>query len=607
MPNGRYRLFDPAARTSVEIDAEVAGTLQPQAFVLYRPLPDHALTWRDLARYVGARVAMDLRRICLAAGAGALLSLLVPVVMGTIVGEVIPNAERAFLLQLTQLLVVAAIARAVFELFRAIALLRLEGRIDAELQAAVWDRLLRLPTAFFRHFTAGDLTLRAMGVDSIRQVLSGVTVNAILGGVFSLVNFALMLYYDLGLTTIGLGMALLFLGLTSWINLRQLRVQRAVYEVQGKVAGLLLQLLNGIARLRVAGVEARAFKVWTEAFAQHRRLMFKGRALANVVTVIDAVVPLLASMALFGYIAAAKDSLPLGNFLAFNAAYGQFLAALLSMNGALTGALVVAPLYHRLAPILQTLPEVDDVKSDPGALVGSIEINHVSFRYQPDGPLILEAVSIAIAPGQFVAFVGPSGSGKSTLFRLLLGFETPESGTIFYDGHDLAKLDLRAVRRQLGVVMQHAALMPGSIFDNIIGSEPLTLDDAWEAARMAGLDQDINAMPMGMHTMVAEGMGTLSGGQRQRLIIARALVRRPRILLFDEATSALDNRTQEIVSRSLERLHATRVVIAHRLSTIQHADRIYVIVGGRLVQQGSFEELLAVAGPFAALARRQMV
>lgn len=446
-----------------------------------------------------------------------------------------------------------------------------------------------------------------MGVDSIRQVLSGVTVNAILGGVFSLVNFALMLYYDPGLSTIGLGMVVLFLGLTSWINRRQLRVQGAVYEVQGKVAGLLLQLLNGIAKLRVAGVEARAFKAWAAAFAQQRHLLFKGRVLANVVTVIDAVVPLLASMALFGYIAAARDSLPLGNFLAFNMAYGQFLAAVLSMNAALTGSLVVAPLYRRLAPILETLPEVDDIKSDPGELHGSIEINHVAFRYQPDGPLILDDVSITMAPGQFVALVGPSGSGKSTLFRLLLGFETPEAGTIFYDGKDLAQLDLRAVRRQLGVVIQNAALMPGSIFENIIGSEPLTLDDAWEAARMAGLDQDIDAMPMGMHTMVAEGMGTLSGGQRQRLIIARALVRRPRILLFDEATSALDNRTQEIVSHSLERLHATRVVIAHRLSTIQHADRIYVIVGGRLVQQGSFAELLAVAGPFAALARRQMV
>jgi len=479
--------------------------------------------------------------------------------------------------------------------------------VDTELQAAVWDRLLRLPTAFFRRFPAGDLTMRAMGVDSIRQVLSGVSVNAILGSVFCLANFALMLYYDVGLTGVAVGVALVFLGTTSWINLRQLRVQRGVYAAQGEVAGLLLQLLNGIARLRVAGVEARAFKVWAEAFAQQRRLMFRGRALANTVTVVDSMLPLLSSMALFSYIAAARDSLALGHFLAFNAAYGQFLAALLSMNAALTGSLAVAPLYRRLTPILEATPEVDEVKSDPGELVGSIEINHVSFRYQPDGPLILDGVSIAIEPGQFVAFVGPSGSGKSTLFRLLLGFEKPESGTIFYDGKDLSKLDLRAVRRQLGVVMQSAALMPGSIFENIVGSEPLTLDDAWEAARMAGLDQDIEQMPMGMHTMVAEGMGTLSGGQRQRLIIARALVRRPRLLLFDEATSALDNRTQGIVSRSLDRLNATRVVIAHRLSTIQHADRIYVIVGGRLVQQGSFEELMAVEGPFAALARRQIV
>jgi ATP-binding cassette subfamily C protein len=449
--------------------------------------------------------------------------------------------------------------------------------------------------------------MRAMGVDGIRQVLSGVTVTAAIGGAFSLVNFAMMFYYDGHLTAVAVGLLAILLSITTYFNLRQLRVQRQAFETEGEVAGVLLQLLNGIAKLRVANVEARAFNVWARLFARQRTFLFRGRSITNVVTVTNSIFPIFSSMALFAYVAWKLDSLSIGKFLAFNAAYGQFLASTLAMGAAFTSSLVIEPLYKRLTPILQTLPEIDDVKHAPGTLVGQVDINDVSFRYDPEGPLILNDITVSITPGEFVAFVGPSGSGKSTLFRLLLGFETPENGSIFYDGKDLAGLDVRAVRKQFGVVLQQGALMPGSIFDNIVGSEPLTQDDAWEAARMAGLEDDLKLMPMGMQTMVSEGAGTLSGGQRQRLLIARALVRRPRLILFDEATSALDNRTQEIISHSLEQLNATRIVIAHRLSTIQNADRIFVIEAGRLVQQGTFEELMAVEGAFATLAKRQLV
>ena len=211
-----------------------------------------------------------------------------------------------------------------------------------------------------------------------------------------------------------------------------------------------------------------------------------------------------------------------------------------------------------------------------------------------------------INAGEFVAIVGPSGCGKSTLFRLLLGFEQPEAGSIFYDAQDLKGLDLNSVRRQIGVVLQNSTLFRGDVFANIIGSKPLTLDDAWEAARLAGLDNDLRQMPMGMHTVITDGGGGLSGGQRQRLMIARAIVSKPRILLFDEATSALDNNTQAIVSRSLEGLKATRIVIAHRLSTVQNADRIYVFDEGNVVQSGTFTELIQQDGLFAALAKRQL-
>jgi ABC-type bacteriocin/lantibiotic exporter with double-glycine peptidase domain len=296
-----------------------------------------------------------------------------------------------------------------------------------------------------------------------------------------------------------------------------------------------------------------------------------------------------------------------GDLRGFLAAFCTCVAALASSCMALVAVGSVAPFYDQMRPILEAEPEVATSRADPGLLTGDIEIQHAAFRYSADTPLVLRDLSLRIKPGEFVALVGPSGSGKSTLLRLLLGFEQLDSGAVYFDGQDLAGLDVNVVRRQIGVVLQNGRLMSGDIFTNIIGSSTATLAEAWEAARMAGFAEDIEGMPMGMHTVIADGGGTLSGGPRQRLLIARAIVHRPRIVLFDEATSALDNRTQAIVSASLERLQATRIVVAHRLSTVRNADRLYVLERGALVQSGTYDELMAREGPFAELARRQIV
>jgi ATP-binding cassette subfamily C protein len=316
----------------------------------------------------------------------------------------------------------------------------------------------------------------------------------------------------------------------------------------------------------------------------------------------------VASLLLFATVSLLpREEVSLGIFLAFNAAFVQVLYAAVTTSAAVSSVLQVVPLYERAGPILRALPEVDEARIAPGELSGDIEISHVSFRYAADGPPVLEDVCVHVRPGEFVAFVGPSGAGKSTLLRLLLGFETPTAGSIYFDREDLAALDRQAVRRQVGVVLQNSKLTPGDLLTNIVGSSLLTLEDAWEAARLSGLDEDIREMPMGMYTVISEGESTLSGGQRQRLLIARAVVARPRILLFDEATSALDNSTQARIIRSLESLKATRIVVAHRLSTIRHADRIYVLDGGKVVQHGRYDELLRQPGLFADLARRQLV
>jgi NHLM bacteriocin system ABC transporter ATP-binding protein len=603
----RYELIDPVDGQAVPVTAANAGSLQPFAYSFYRSFDPGILTPWKLFRFGVAGGGRDWLRVALLGLAGSLLGMFTPIVTGWIFDRVIPGAERDQLLLVVLALAVSAVVAALFQLTRGLAMLRLEAKMESSVQAGIWDRLLNLPVPFFRRFTAGDLSDRAMGVAAIRQVLTDVALSSILGLVFTLTYFGLLFYYDLRLALLACGLFVVVLLGTAWASVRGLRYQRSVYQLRGKIAGLVLQLITGITRLRVAAAEDRALAVWGREFGAQRRLSFRARCVANNLAAFNAAVPVVSALALFGTVVLLpRESLSLGHFLAFNVAFVQILSAAVLMGSSVTAAIQVVPIYERARPILDTAPEVETGKAVPGELAGDIEISHVSFRYRPDGPLILNDVSIHVRPGEFVAFVGPSGAGKSTLLRLLLGFESPTAGSVYFDREDLANLDRQAVRRQMGVVLQDSKILMGDIFSNIVGSALLTLEDAWEAAWLAGLDDDIADMPMGMHTVVSDGGGTLSGGQRQRLLIARAVVGKPRILLFDEATSALDNETQAKVSRSLERLKATRIVVAHRLSTIRNADRIYVLDGGRVVQQGKYEQLLAEGGLFAELAKRQL-
>jgi ATP-binding cassette subfamily C protein len=435
-------------------------------------------------------------------------------------------------------------------------------------------------------------------------------VNAILSGIFSIFSFALLFFYSWRLAVLA-AILVLFAATVSFIcGVLQVRRQRQISLLGGRISSMLLQFITGISKFRVSGTERRAFAAWAREFSILQQNTIKSRALTNALVSFQSVFPLAALALIFFYqqsFMSASDTvqITLGDFIALLAAFVQFLGAALMLSSALVSGLSVIPVYERARPIFRAVPEVTDVKASPGKLTGAVEVNRVSFRYKPDMPFVLRDVSIKIFPGQFVAVVGASGSGKSTLFRILLGFETPESGAVYYDQQDLLGLDIQAVRRQIGVVLQSSRPMNGSIFNNIVGSAPLSIADAWEAARLAGIEEDIKQMPMGMHTYLADGGGGISGGQRQRLMIARAIVRRPRILLFDEATSALDNHTQVVVTRSLESLQATRIVIAHRLSTVMRADLIYVMDKGAVVDSGSYAQLITKEGIFRDLTSRQ--
>jgi ATP-binding cassette subfamily C protein len=605
----RYLLCDPGERTRTPVDAKVAGTLSPFAWSFYRPFAPGPVGIVRLLRHGVQGCGRDVATLLVVGAAGGALAMAPPVATGLLYNSVIPGAERAQLVQLTAVLLAVAVAASLFQLTRAVALTRIEGKAGSAVQAAVWDRLLSLPPNFFRTRAAGDLASRAMGVDAIREALSGATATAMLGLLFSLFNFALLFHYSGRLALWATLLAVSMAAATTASGIVQLRRQRVLSRLQAEIEGVVLQLLTGVAKLRAAAAEARAFGVWADRFAEQRRLRFAVRRASAGLASFSAGFPVLAQAVIFAVAAGmvgSEGGMRTGDFLAFMASFGAFTAALLTTSQAVTNALAAIPQYEIARPILEAEPEVEAGRADPGVLAGQVSVQHLFFRYAEDGPYVLDDLSLHVEPGEFVALVGPSGSGKSTLLRLLLGFEQPESGSIFFDGQELGGLDMLALRRQVGVVLQNGRLLSGDIFSNITGSTGAALEDAWEAARMSGLDADIRAMPMGMHTVVSDGGTTLSGGQRQRLMIARAIVTRPRILLFDEATSALDNRTQAIVAESLAGLRSTRVVIAHRLSTVVHADRICVIEKGRVVQTGRYDDLMAVDGPFRELAQRQI-
>jgi len=606
-PNA-YRLYDPQHGTQQAMTAQLAAQLGDFATMFYRRLPPDTDAPK-LLRFALFGARRDLLTI-MGVGVGVgLLQISIPLFTTLLLDQVIPVGQVSQLWQVGLLLLVVAAATFVFQLTQRIAVLRVESRAESSIQAAMWDRLLALRPTFYRQFSAGDLGARMLGISDIRAILSGSVSMSVLLVLFSGFNLALMLYYNVWLALAAFGLLVLAALVMVYAGYRSMRLQQALHTISGKNAGYLLELVNGVSKFRVAGAEPRAFSVWAGYFTQQRHLTYQVREIENRLSVFNAVYPLVALWVVFALVGGLQPAaFSVGQFVGFNAAFTQFIMAGLAFSQSLILMLGTLPLYQRLQPVLQAQPESHSTRAEYAQLGGRIELNHVSFRYDDEQPMVLEDISFAVEPGEFVALVGASGSGKSTLLRLLLGFEQPASGAIYYDGKDLSKLNLRGVRRQIGVVLQNARLASGgSIFENIIGNSPLSIEDAWQAARMVGLDADIKAMPMGMHTVLTEGGGTLSGGQRQRLLIAAAIVHKPRLIFFDEATSALDNETQRIVSESLENLNATRLVIAHRLSTIINADRIIVLDRGHIAQMGSYQTLAKQPGIFAEMVRRQIL
>ena len=609
-------IFDPQEGTTRQLTREDIDTLDEDALMFYRPYPEHAASFLDLGKWAASTFKGSLGLLLLVSVLISLMGMVSPIFFGHIVDKAIPDGDRRMLWEMAVCLLGVTAGSIAFSLGQGILTLRVKSGITLHMQSAVIDRLLNLPLTFFKKFSSGDLLNRSMIVSEISAEVSGVAIKGLFAGFSTCISILLLFYYSPSLAMVPLGFGLLSCACSLYLGIKVRRAALQYERGSGKLNGFLFQMVNSISKFRVAGAEKLVFHEWSNRYSRQLKHLSKILSYNNWNKVINPAITLCATIALYlmvvksmGLSMSSGEAtvLTMGTFVAFNAAFGNFMMGVDSLSETAVDIIDSFAKQDIAKPIITATPELDTSKEDPGQLNGEIEVRDLSFRYSEDGPYILRDLSLEIYAGDFVAFVGPSGCGKSTLFRLLLGFEQPEAGSILFNNQDISGLDICSIRRQIGTVLQTASISAGSIFENIASGLVITLDEAWNAARDAGLDEDINAMPMGMHTIVSEGGGNLSGGQRQRLLIARALATNPRILLFDEATSALDNRTQEIVSRSVARRKVTRLVIAHRLSTIEDADQVIVLNQGKVEQQGTFDALKDEPGMFQRMISRQTV
>ena len=602
---GVYVYKDPKTGKNVTVHKPEEQKIGNEAYCFYRPLPLRSLTLKDLIRYMTDSVdSWDIASFIIASLMVTLVGMILPKLNHILMGEVVKYGSLQLLGAVMSFMLFAMISSFMLSIIKSFVQSRIRTKLSVNVQAAAMMRVLSLPAGFFKKYSSGELSQYLSYVNSLCTTLVDSIFSTAITGVFSLVYLTQIFSYAKSLVIPSLVVSVLTLGLSIAGNIAQSQINKELMEISAQERGLTYALMGGVEKIRLSGAENRVFTKWLDLYTRGADLKFNPPVLVKFQKVFNAAITLTGTIVM--YFIAVKSGVSVADYYAFNTAYAYVSSALSAITSVALAAATVKPSLELIRPLMEAEPEKHSGRESVATITGNIELSHVTFRYEKEGRKIIDDLSLKIPARQYVAIVGKTGCGKSTLLRLLLGFEQPESGAIFYDRKDIQTLDLGSLRKLIGTVLQEGELFSGSIFENITISAPnLTLQEAWDAAEIAGIADDIRAMPMGMSTVLQEGGGGISGGQKQRIMIARAVAPKPKLLLLDEATSALDNITQKQVSDALDRMRCTRIVIAHRLSTIRHCDRILVMDGGKIVEDGKYEQLIEKGGVFAELVERQ--
>ena len=602
-----YSYLDQGSGKYVKINKNNEDLFEDEALAFYKPFPIEKLNIPILLRYIMEILSVsDFVLIGLGTLAVTLVGLLTPKLNNLLMGTVVDTGSMRLLTAIILFMVCVNIASLLLSTVKSLLTTRINTKLDITVQAATMARVMSLPADFFKSYSSGDLSSRCGQMNSLCNMLVSAILSTGLTSVFSLIYITQIFKYAPALVIPALSIIIATILFTTLTAIAQMKLAKKQMEADAKEYGMSYALISGIQKIKLSGAEKRAFARWANVYTQRAKLTYNPPTFLKYSSVFSMAISLIGTILMYYF--AANSHVSVADYYAFNTAYGMVSGAFMSLASIALTAANIKPILDMAKPIMDTVPEISADKQVVTRISGGIELNNISFRYNESMPNVLDNLSLKIKPGQYVAIVGTTGCGKSTLMRIMLGFETPQKGAVYYDGKDLSRMDLKSLRRKIGVVMQNGKLFQGDIFSNITISAPwLTIDDAWRAAELAGIADDIKRMPMGMHTIISEGSGGVSGGQRQRLMIARAMAPKPRILMFDEATSALDNLTQKKVSESLDGLKCTRIVIAHRLSTIKQCDRIIYLDNGKIVEDGTYEELINMGGKFAELVARQQL
>ena len=602
-----YTFLNPKTGKREKVSGKKEDLFEEEAICFYKPLPLKKLTIKDLIQFsAGSLSTSDIVLLVLSTAAVSAVGLIGPMLTKWLFGTVLESKSIKVLMALAFFMLCYTVSKLLFNTIKAVLQASIGTKQNVTVQAAVMGRVLSLPASFFKSYSSGELTQRAYYVYSLFSTVFNSLGTIGLSSLFSLIYIGQIASFAPGLALPSIVIILSSVLISIISTLVQIKIKKGIMEQSSKTSGLSYSTITGIQKIKLAGAEKRMFARWANSYAKQAELLYNPPVFAKLSGTFSLAVSLMGTLVLYSL--AIKSGISVDNYYAFTSSYA-LVAASLSSVAALTSTFAeVKPCLEMAKPLLDAMPEVSENKHVLTDLKGNIELSNVTFKYSDDMPNVIDGLSLKIKAGEYVAIVGKTGCGKSTLLRLLLGFEKPQKGAIYYDNKDINTIDLKSLRRSIGTVMQNSKLFLGDIFSNIVISAPmLTLDEAWEAAEIASIADDIRALPMGMHTYISEGQGGISGGQRQRLMIARAVASKPKILMFDEATSALDNITQKKVSQAIDSLKCTRIVIAHRLSTIQNADRIIYLEDGSIKEEGTYEELIKLNGLFAKLVERQRI